>query len=149
MIFGNKSDLYNYSFLEEAIKQCFSYAEQHDLEQYENKTYELSGKQLFVNIVEYETTSVENRFWEAHKKYLDLHFMLRGKEQIDLNFIQNMKQLEFVEQDDFLPLEGEANSHIILQKGDFLLCYPQDGHRTAIMVENPIKIKKAIFKIML
>ena len=36
--------------------------------------------------------------------------MLRGTEQIDPNFIQNMKLNEFVEKDDFLPMDGNKNS---------------------------------------
>ena len=103
--------------------------------------------ELFVNIVEYETTTPENRFWEAHRQYLDLHFMLRGPEQIDVNFIDNMEQKEFVEKDDFLPLEGDPISHVVLNAGDFLLCYPADAHRTAVQVGAPAAIKKAIFKI--
>ena len=73
--------------------------------------------------------------------------MLRGPEQIDVNFIQNMEQKEFVEKDDFLPLEGEPISHVVLDAGDFLLCYPADAHRTAVQVGAPAVIKKAIFKI--
>lgn len=30
---------------------------------------------------------------------------------------------------------------------DFLVCYPSDGHRTAVVPEAPETIKKAIFKI--
>lgn len=56
----------------------------------------IDGDRLFVNIVEYTTTTPENRFWEAHRAYLDIHLMLDGAEQIDLNFIQNMAQKEYV-----------------------------------------------------
>lgn len=42
--------------------------------------------------------------------------MLRGLEQIDVNFIDNMETKEYVPKDDFLPLEGNANSHVILQR---------------------------------
>lgn len=52
-----------------------------------------------------------------------------------------------MEKDDFLPLEGDPNSHVILNAGDFLLCYPTDAHRTAVQVGAPAAIKKAIFKI--
>ena len=52
-----------------------------------------------------------------------------------------------MEKDDFLPLEGEKNSQVILTEGDFLLCYPKDAHRTAVQVKEPVMIKKAIFKI--
>ena len=87
---------------------------------------------MFVNVVEYTTTTPEERFWEAHKNYLDIHVMLKGTEQIDLNFIQNMELKEFVEKDDFLPMDGKKkNASVILREGDFLICYPSDGHRTA------------------
>ena len=147
MVFGNIRDLKDYGYLEEEVLKCFEYAKNHDLLSYEKGSHEIEGDNLFVNIVEYETTTPENRFWEAHKKYLDLHFMLKGPEQIDVNFIDNMEQKEFVDKDDFLPLEGEANSHVVLTEGDFLLCYPKDAHRTAVQVNTPAVIKKAIFKI--
>lgn len=147
MVFGNVRDLKDFGFLTENVRKCFDYARNHDLLSYETGSHPIDGDELFVNIVEYETTTPENRFWEAHRQYLDLHFMLRGPEQIDVNFIDNMAQKEFVEKDDFLPLEGEPNSHVVLNAGDFLLCYPADAHRTAVQVGSPAVIKKAIFKI--
>ena len=147
MIFGNIQNLGEYPFLEEQIKECFNYAKEHDLMSYEKGSHEIDGDRLFVNVVEYTTTTAEERFWEAHRQYLDLHLMLRGTEQIDLNFIQNMDVKEFVEKDDFLPMDGEKNSSVILRDGDFLICYPRDGHRTAVVVDGPETIKKAIFKI--
>ena len=147
MVFGNVRDRKDFSWLEPQVLKCFDYAKEHDLLSYEKGSHPIEGEELFVNIVEYETTTPENRFWEAHRQYLDLHFMLRGPEQIDVNFIDNMEQKEFVEKDDFLPLEGEPNSHVVLNAGDFLLCYPADAHRTAVQVGAPAAIKKAIFKI--
>lgn len=147
MIFGNINNKNELSFLGSSLLMCLDYADTHDLLSLETGRHEIDGDRLFVNIVSYTTTRPEDRFWEAHRSYLDLHLMLRGTEQIDLNFIQNMVQKDFVEQDDFLPLEGEKNSSVILRPGDFLVCYPSDGHRTAVAPETPETIKKAIFKI--
>lgn len=147
MIFGNIRNREEYSFLDRQIQACFAYAKDHDLLQLDNGKHEIDGDTLFVNIVEYTTTTPEERFWEAHKEYLDLHLMLRGPEQIDVNFIESMEQKEFQRDRDFLPLEGEPNSHVVLEEGDFLICYPHDAHRTAVMVKEPVGIKKAIFKI--
>lgn len=147
MIFGNIHNLKEFPFLEEKVKECFEYAKSHNLVSYEEGGHEIDGERLFVNIVEYTTTKPEERFWEAHKNYLDVHVMLQGTEQIDLNFIQNMDVKEFVEKDDFLPMDGDKNSSVILRDGDFLICYPSDGHRTAVAVQEPEKIKKAIFKV--
>lgn len=147
MIFGNIKDLEEYAFLEEDIRQCFYYARNNNLLSYENGSHEIDGDRIFVNIVEYETEEADQRFWEAHKKYLDIHLMLDGKEEIDLNFLKNMSEEEYVEKDDFLPMKGEKNSSVILSKDDFLICYPNDCHKTAIKVCDKEKIKKAIFKV--
>ena len=147
MIFGNIDNLEEFSYLEKQIMECFAYAKSHDLASYEKGSHEIDGDRLFVNIVEYATTTPVERFWEAHKNYLDVHVMIHGTEQIDLNFIQNMDVKGFVEKDDFLPMEGEKNSSVILRDGDFLICYPGDGHRTAVAVDGPEQIKKAIFKV--
>ena len=59
-----------------------------------------------------------------------------------------MNLKDFVEKDDFLPMNGEKNSSVVLTDGDFLVCYPSDGHRTAVQAgEKPEQIKKAIFKV--
>lgn len=149
MIFGNIKNLNEYTFLTETVKECFSYAKEQKLVEFENGKHEIDGERLFVNIVEYTTKNPEERFWEAHKRYLDVHLMLDGEEQIDLNFLSNMDVKEFVEADDFVPMDGKKNSSVILRNGDFLICYPQDGHRTAVMVSEPKTIKKAIFKVLI
>lgn len=147
MIFGNLNHRKEFSFLENSIQECFAYVKEHDLVSYEKGCHEIDGDRFFVNVVEYTTTTPENRFWEAHKEYLDVHVMLQGQEQIDVNFIQNMQLKEYVQKDDFLPMQGEKNGSLVLKPGDFLVCYPNDAHRTAVAVEGPESVKKAIFKV--
>lgn len=147
MIWGNIHNIQEYAFLKEKVKKCLAYALEHDLQSFEKGRYEIEGDDLYVNVVEYQTASVEERIWEAHKKYIDLHLMLCGQEQIDLSFIQNMKLKEYVEKKDFLPMDGAKNCSVVLHTGDFLVCDFSDGHRTGIAVEGKESIKKAIFKI--
>lgn len=147
MVFGNIRNEKEIFRLEEKVRKCLEYAAGHDLKTYEKGRHEIDGEDLFVNIAEYETAAVEDRFWEAHRDYLDLHLMLQGRERIDIGFIDDMKQREYVPEDDFLPLDGEPCCSAVLNPGNFLLAYPEDGHRTGVAVKKPEKIKKAIFKI--
>lgn len=147
MIFGNIKILKEYAFLDDKIKKCFDYIKNNNLKTYKKGTYPIEGENLFVNIVEYETTTIEERFWEAHRDYLDLHLGLENAERIDLNFIDNMKLGEYIKKDDYQAMTGEKNSSIILSEGNFLICFPNDGHMTGLCYKNPSKIKKAIFKI--
>ena len=147
MIFGNIENLNEYTYLDENIKKCFEYAKNNDLLSYDKGCHKIDGDNLFVNIVEYETTEKEDRFWEAHRKYIDVHLMLDGTEKIALNHIDNLEQKEYEEEGDFLPLNGEESAVVTLEKGDFLICYPEDAHMTAIKVDESKDIKKAIFKV--
>lgn len=149
MIFGNVENIKEFSFLEAPVKRCFEYLNEHDLASYEKGSYSIDKERLFVNVAEYTTTDAKGRFWEAHRDYVDVHVMFHGQEQIDLNFIQNMALKDYVKEDDFLAMSGEKTASVILKPGDFLICYPNDAHRTAVAVGEPEMIKKAIFKVLI
>ena len=149
MIFGNINHEKTYSNLDKDLLTCFEYAKNNELVSFEKGSYEIDGKDIFVNIVGYDTCENEDRFWEAHKKYIDVHLMLDGRERIDLNFIENLTQKEYEEEGDVLSLDGEPNSHVALSKDDFLVCYPEDAHMTALKVVEKENIKKAIFKVII
>ena len=57
MVFGNIRDLKDYGYLEEEVLKCFEYAKTHDLLNFEKGSHEIEGDNLFVNIVEYKTTT--------------------------------------------------------------------------------------------
>ena len=61
MVFGNIRDLKDYGYLEEEVLKCFEYAKTHDLLNFEKGSHEIEGDNLFVNIVEYKTTTPEER----------------------------------------------------------------------------------------
>lgn len=129
------------------VQRCLDYAKAHDLRALSCGRHDIDGDRLFVNIVEYQTKERDNCIWEAHKAYLDLHLMLDGEEIIDVGFIGHMEQAPYQAEGDYLPLEGQEDCSVVLSAGNFLVCYPDDGHRTSVQVQQPQQIKKAIFKI--
>ena len=145
MIFGTIQNAY--SWLEAPIRECLAYAQTHALHELEKGTYSIKGDELYYNISHFTTTVEENRFWEAHRCYLDIHYVLEGVEQIAVNFIGNLTETGYDAQTDFVQLEGKANGYVQLQAGDFLVCYPSDAHKTCIQAEQPCAVKKAIFKV--
>lgn len=135
------------SHFTDGIKKCLTYAKKNDLSSFDCGHYEIDGDNVYLNIAEFETAPVETKGWEAHRKFLDIHLILRGAEQIDVNFTLNMKPLDYLEANDFATFFGTLNGTVILKENDFLICYPTDAHRPGIAPENPEMIKKAVFKI--
>lgn len=150
MIFGNLKDLESYNYLPELVKKALRHALENNVIEYEAGSHEIEGDKLFLNRVNYTTKDKKDRFWEGHKKYIDVHVVFEGKERINLNFKENLKFKEYVEKDDFLSFEGDENSSVVLEKGDFLICYPADIHMTCLKAdENSDNVKKAIYKVIL
>ncbi|WP_196594095.1 YhcH/YjgK/YiaL family protein [Pectinatus sottacetonis] len=149
MIFGNVLQLDEMN-LPQKIMTCFQYYKNNALNERKTGTYEIDGRNIFVNIDEYETRYRQQCFWEAHKKYIDMHILLSGTEKIDTGFAKDMQEKSYNEEKDLLIMEGKKQATVILvNPGDFLVCFPNDVHRTAIAVDRQNQIKKSIFKIRL
>lgn len=132
----------------EKIDRAISYIKEMDFQNLEPKMYGVDGDEIFFNLIEYETKEEEERFWESHKKYIDLHFILEGKEFIGYEQFNRMKVKEnYHEADDYYLLEGNLQSKVLLQKDDFMILYPEDVHMTALKVDESERVRKVVFKI--
>ncbi len=151
MIFGNIKDIELYSTMGKEIQKCLKYIKENDLSNLSKGVYEIEGKDFFVNIVEYDLKNDEDRFWEAHRVYLDVHFMIYGNERIKLNFLDTVDIKGYDINNDFVSFNEtkKCSSYVDLKDGDFLICYPTDVHKTALKIDCSEYVKKAIFKIKL
>lgn len=149
MIFGNINHLDEYLFLDKKIIQGLRYAIANDMFSLERGRHNINGDELYFNVAQYITAPAEEKKYEAHKSYIDVHFMIKGTERIDIAFVSNMEQGEYEAEGDYLPVSGSAVASVTMRDGDFLICYPEDGHCPGIQVNSPESIKKAIFKVML
>jgi len=147
MIYGTIEKEETYDFLTDRLKKCFAYIKEHSLEAMELGRYELEGDDLYMNLQELETQPLEGKPFEAHRRYLDLHYIVSGAERIDVNFLGRMRQETYHEDRDLAVLTGEPSGSVLLKKGDFMICWPVDAHRPAGMENAPQRIRKAVFKI--
>ena len=69
----------------------------------------------------YETVPAEESFFEAHKKYLDIHIMVEGREGVEIAPPEALAEFDRVEANDFYAYRGEGDYKLILSPGDFLV----------------------------
>jgi len=110
------------------------------------KTMELEGDKLYVTRFTYETLPREETFFEAHKRYLDVHLMVQGEERVELASPGGLTMFEH--QDDFYAYRGEAEQSLVLRPGSFLVVFPEDAHRIKIQVNGPATVSKVVFKVL-
>ncbi|MFV0363706.1 MAG: YhcH/YjgK/YiaL family protein [Suipraeoptans sp.] len=108
----------------------------------------LIENELFCNPVTLITKPENECVFEAHKNFCDLHYIVEGTERIataDVTMLDT--KIPYVSEKDIEFLIGPADGYYDLKPGQFMLCFPHDAHKVAIMVTEPENIKKIVFKI--
>ena len=92
-------------------------------------------------------SDANKKIFEAHRKYIDLHYIIDGVEQFGYANIDTLTPAgEYNEADDYILLCGEVN-RITLSNGDFVIAFPEDAHIPALKYKNSEKVKRAVVKI--
>ena len=115
----------------------------------DDKRVELQGEQVYCTRFTYETIPLEAGFFEAHRRYLDIHIMLEGQERVDVSHPAGLALLEEKQGQDFYAYQGEAEYTMVLRPGSFLVVFPGDAHRIKLQVDGPRRVSKAVFKVLI
>lgn len=141
MIFDKIENLRSYCSDWELINKSLN-------EKFELGRHDVFQSKHFVIGLEYKTQEEEKCMWEAHRRYLDLHIVLEGEEQIRVSDISNMIPAnEYV--DDYQLFEGRPDQTILLRNGFFLILYPHEVHKTSVQVNSSCFVRKKVYKYFL
>lgn len=113
----------------------------------DNQRVELKGDLVYCTRFTYETIPQEESFFEAHRRYLDIHIMVEGEERVDMNRPEDLKLTDAQDGNDFYAYQGESWHSTVLKPGEFLVVFPGDAHRIKVQVDGPKTVSKAVFKV--
>lgn len=115
--------------------------------------HELQGKDLFVNIDSYETKTRDNAKLETHRKYVDIQYMISGRETHEVfakNGLIANKPYNPDKDVEFYQIPTETPVTVTLNPGDFVVYLPTDAHMPSLAADGKTEpIKKAVVKIAL
>jgi len=135
-----------YHPLSSGIRHAFEYLQQTNLASLPPGKYEVGGGNLYVMSQEYTTKLPEQGKWEAHRRYIDLQYIVSGTERIGYAHLSRLSQGDYNSEKDFQALTG-VGDYITLSAGDFMLLFPEDAHMPGMAVGDPVPVKKVVVKI--
>ena len=150
MFFGNIKNIGDMNVYPEVIQRVIKYLMDTDLISKPAGIYELQGRDLYVQISDIETAPKEERSPEVHRKYVDVQYLVEGKEKIGVSVdTGNNKTIgEYSgEKDVLFYQECENEFEIIMVPGSFAVFFPNIVHRPGCEVEGASKIRKVVIKI--
>ena len=121
-----------YSALYEGVnpgfKAAFDFLKEALVEPKEVGRYEL-GDGVFALVQSYDSKPAENCKIEAHKKFIDIQCVLKGKELFGVADLstQTLYEDKF-EEKDVAFYHGDVDL-LTLTDGDFVIVFPEDAHR--------------------
>lgn len=145
----NLADKYDY--LEDKFKKAFEFLRNTDLESLPVGRTEISGEEIFANVQEYTTMPAETCKYEAHDKYFDIQYVVKGMEQFGYVSRAGLEiDTPYDEENDLVfykdPIHGGS---VLLNEGDFAIVPPEDAHKPRCIEKEPCAVKKIVVKVKL
>jgi biofilm protein TabA len=134
-----------------ALVTAFEETLAHDLAGLKAGRYDL--KQVvgsFFLVQETSTKKIEATRTEAHRKFIDIQYLVKGVERFGMSHRQNdLQPVEdmFADKDlSFYPTPRDE-FFINLREGQFIVFYPGELHRSLCCVDKEILIRKIVVKV--
>lgn len=153
MIITNVNNEIQNKSLAKDIRFCIEFAKKNEnkILSLVNGSYDVGYNNIKMNLGKYFTKSENEKFWESHKKYLDVQIMINGTEKVAINDIRDMEVKSFDEERDLTILEGDKAFDIIMKTGDVLVFFPNDVHKPELNVsenDDSGNIRKIVTKVV-
>ena len=124
---------------------AFDFLKNQPLEVLKPGKYPILDEQVFATISEAPSHKLEDVKWESHRNYIDLQYIIKGKEKIGVTDISTAI-ITKPYSPDVINYNAEG-TYYTAEPGQFFLFFPNDAHRPTIQVEGYDVVKKIVIKI--
>lgn len=130
MIFDDLKNALRYHALHPGFRRGFEFLSRSGLAQLEGGRHELEGDRLFALVNRDPGRGHEGARLEAHRKYIDIQFLVDGCEEIGWRSTPECQQITEAYDDarDLMFFGDVPQSWINLPVGKFMIFYPEDAH---------------------
>jgi len=147
MILDKLKNLELYRELNPLFAIAFDYLRATDLWKLAPGRYEIQNADVYALVQEYPTRARSQGRWEAHRNYIDLHFMLSGQELMGVANIADLKSVgDYDAAKDAEHLVGEG-IFLTVPEGWFVIFGTDDAHMPCLEPGRPCSVKKVVLKI--
>lgn len=150
MIFDSIKNRRIYEALSPDFTVAFDFIERASREGLATGTYELDGKRIYAMVQEYETKQPSEARLEAHRKYLDIQYIDKGRERMDLTLLAKATVSEPYDEARDVAFFADAPIPVsaVLTDGEFGIFYPCDVHKPSLSAEDGrTRVRKILVKI--
>ncbi len=146
MIIDQLTNSDHYLDMHPRFAKAFEFLKQENLASLPPQRYELEGDKLFASISKGPGRSRDEAKLEAHKKYIDIQYVIAGTEEMGWKRVDECTSVEtpYDADKDIMFFNDAPTSWNQVPAGSFTIFFPQDAH--APLVGNG-EIHKVVIKV--
>jgi YhcH/YjgK/YiaL family protein len=151
MIIDRLENVALYRGLGKRLAQALDVLKMNELPWLDAGRHELDGTKLFAIVQHGSTKPKEQALWEAHRKYIDVQYIVEGAEMMGCTRLapelpvreayDEGKDIVF-----FDSTPGEGN-FFRADAGTFVIFFPHDVHMPSLAVHAPEAVRKVVVKV--
>jgi len=139
-----------YESLHSDFQKAFKFIQEFRQGEKEDGRYEIDGDKVYALVQSYTTVPSEQCKWETHDKYIDIQYIIRGKEVIGYAPRNTLvSNTGYNAEKDITFYEDQPGTDICLTGGMYAILYPWDGHKPKCIYHEQSDIKKIVVKVKL
>ncbi|MGD0769953.1 MAG: YhcH/YjgK/YiaL family protein [Tepidisphaeraceae bacterium] len=148
MIHDHISNASNYAFPNPLLQKGLDFLRSPEAASLPVGRLDLDGDRLFALVQEYPTRPKKSCFWEAHRKYVDIQYVVSGVEDIGYAPLASLKILEpYDSAKDMMKLTGNGGV-LRLPSGMFAIFFPHDAHKPCMAPNGSVApVRKIVVKV--
>jgi len=147
MIIDTLDNAHLYESLSERFAKAFAYLRSGRPASDPVGSYELDGPDLFVNVEQYVSKPLQLGQYEAHKKYIDIQFVVAGSEQMGYAPLGTVEETEPYNAGRDVAFYQGSGSILRVPDGSFVVFFPGDAHMPCIAEGEPAQVRKVVVKV--
>jgi YhcH/YjgK/YiaL family protein len=149
MIYDRKQNLEQYKGISQNLDCAIDYLLRMDFTNMEAGKYSVKDDEVFALVQTPETRGREQALWESHRKYIDIQYLLCGKEKIGFQSIDTLTVSQPYDPQKDIAFYQDNNGGFLteLEPDTFVVCFPNDAHMPLVCSAQPQLIKKVVVKV--
>lgn len=150
MILDYINNCNRYATINERFSSAFHWLNTTNLAKLQLGRYDILEDDVYALVQSYTTCKKEDRIMEAHQKYIDIQYIVSGKEivyfacdNIDLTLKENLLE----DSDSLLYFPNGTYTACHLSPDVFAIYFPNEYHMPCCELGEPYDVKKIVIKV--
>jgi len=133
------------------LRKAIEFLRRPDIHNMADGRVDIDGQHVFALVQRYETIKTDAPKFEYHRKYIDIQYIVSGKEVIGWAPVERMTITEAYDMEKdicFGTVPKEEITPVYLQAGQLVVFYPEDGHAPKLAAGAPSHVVKIVVKVV-